>query len=68
MTQNPDTLITTKQAAELLAIRPNTLATWRSENRSPVPHVQVGARAVRYRLGDVWAYIRSQSEKGQGVA
>ncbi len=62
MTEHPDRLITTKEAAAILAVQPNTLATWRSESRSPVKAIVVGGRAVRYRLSDIQAYIASQCE------
>ncbi|MBK6900184.1 MAG: helix-turn-helix domain-containing protein [bacterium] len=57
-----ESLITTQEAASMLAIKPGTLATWRSEGRSPIPFVRIGGRVVRYRLSDIQAYI-----EGHGV-
>lgn len=51
-----DTLLTTKQAAELLGQAGGTLRRWRSERTGP-PYVQLSARNVRYRKGDVLRYI-----------
>lgn len=53
-------LLTEKQAAELLAVSPTTLATWRSRRRYALPFVRLGsARAIRYRRADVLAFIAS---------
>ena len=50
-----DELLTTKQAAQILGLQPNTLAKWRVSGAGPI-FVAMG-RAVRYRLGDLKVFI-----------
>ena len=56
------------QAAQALKVRPNTLAVWRSTGRYDLPFVKCG-RLVRYRVGDVRAFIAKRTRKhtGEGV-
>lgn len=42
-----DELLTTKQAAKLLDVSPQTLEVWRCTRRYPLPYIKVG-RNVRY--------------------
>jgi len=49
-------LISPTEAAQLLGIQPETLATWRSTQRYPLPYVKLG-RSVRYRLEDLERFI-----------
>lgn len=53
-------LLTPEQAAELLTITVGTLGVWRSTRRYPLPFVKIG-RSVRYRLGDVQAFINNRT-------
>ena len=54
-------LLTEKQAAAMLSVSFTTLSTWRCKRRYNLPFVRLGsARAIRYRLADVLAFI----EKG----
>ena len=55
-----DFLLTRKEAATILRVKPQTLAKWACLEKYELPVVKVGAR-VRYRLGDVRKYIRSQT-------
>lgn len=48
-------LLTTKQAAKLLGIQPNTLAVWRVTKRHNIPYVKMG-RLARYRLADILTF------------
>jgi excisionase family DNA binding protein len=50
-------LITTFDAAKLLAVARRTLARWRREGRGPA-YVQVG-RGIRYRRKDIESFVRS---------
>jgi len=59
---NPDRLINSTEAAEMLGIRPQTLVTWRSTGKSPLRAIRVGSRAIRYRYGDIIEFIESQRE------
>lgn len=49
-----DQLLTPIDAASFLAIKPDTLAQWRSRGRGP--RFRMIGRAIRYRRGDLIAY------------
>ena len=51
-TANTGSLLTTEQAAALLSVKPETLASWRCLGRYDLPFVHVG-RAVRYDRADL---------------
>ncbi len=55
-------LLTTEEAAAWLGISPFTLAHWRSEGLPHPPAVQLGRRALRYRVADLEAFIERQLE------
>ena len=55
-------LMTESQVAELLGVRPHTLAVWRSTRKVPLLYVKVG-RAVRYRRTDVEAFLQAGAER-----
>ncbi len=59
MSVTNDKLMTRKEAAEYLGIRPQTLACWASTQRETIPYVRVG-RSVRYRKSDLDAWIESR--------
>jgi predicted DNA-binding transcriptional regulator AlpA len=50
------TLLTRRQAAELLALKEQTLARWAMLGKGP-RFVKCGSRAVRYRPADIERYI-----------
>ena len=53
------TLLSTTQVAELLGLKPHTLAVARSDGRSiRIPYFKIG-RSVRYRKEEVEAYLRA---------
>ena len=52
-------LLTRKQAADYLSIRPETLALW-AVSRKYLPFVKVGG-AVRYRLADLAAFLQRRT-------
>jgi excisionase family DNA binding protein len=57
-------LLTSKEAAEILGIKANTLNTWRlisKDDRRCIPYVKIG-RAVRYRLSDLKNYLYKQTK------
>ena len=60
-------LLTTKQAAEYLGLKPQTLAGWRCNGMSTLKYVKVGSRAVRYRVEDLdeWLNGRTGTHTGQ---
>lgn len=53
-----DTLLTPREAAEVLRLKPNTLATWRCTQPERLPFVKLGHR-IRYRQRDVAQLIEA---------
>lgn len=53
-------LLTTRQVAEMLNIKPVTLKVWRIRGQGPA-WVKVGSKAVRYHMADIQDFIRSTS-------
>ncbi len=53
-------LLTRQEAAELLGLRPQTLAVWAMDGRY-LPVVRVGSRAVRYRSEDIEEFVAQQT-------
>lgn len=53
-------------AAAVLNVSPGTLSVWRSTGRYNLPFVRIG-RKIRYRAGDLRAFIakRTQTHTGQ---
>lgn len=60
-------LLTEQQAAEVLCIRPGTLACWRVTKRYPLPYVKIG-RSVRYRRSDLEAFAASREQSTADLA
>jgi hypothetical protein len=58
-TSQPGNLLTEKQTAELLQIKPNTLAVWRLHARYPLPFIRIG-RTIRYRSRDVEQFLQQR--------
>lgn len=55
-------LLTTKQAADILGCKPNTLAKARVyKGPLSIPHVKCGPKLVRYSTRDVAAFIRART-------
>ena len=52
-------LLTRKQAADFLGIKPQTLAVWATTRRYGLAYVKVGSR-VRYRLSDLERFLESR--------
>lgn len=60
-------LLDEKQAASILQVKPGTLSVWRSTGRYSIPFVKVG-RSVRYRLGDLNAWLESRTQANGATA
>ncbi len=58
---NQSTFMTTKQAAALLGLKPNTLEIWRLRGCGP-RFVKLN-RAVRYRLTDLESFVEAQTRQ-----
>lgn len=54
-----DDLLTPEEVAERLRVHRATLTAWRVRGEGPT-WTRLGARAVRYRLSDVEAYLRER--------
>jgi len=58
----PTLLLTSKQAAKVLAISPRKL--WDMTKTGTIPHIRLG-RCVRYPVNDLQRWINVQKEGGQ---
>ncbi len=56
LTEEPPTLLTPAQTAQMLGVAQKTLANWRVAGTSGLPHISVGGR-IRYRSSDVNNFI-----------
>ncbi|MFI5143305.1 MAG: helix-turn-helix transcriptional regulator [Thermoanaerobaculales bacterium] len=66
MASQAEKLLTERQAAEILAVSPTTLATWRCRKRYVLPFIRIGgARAIRYAESDVLAFIAASRVGGE---
>lgn len=53
-------LLTRREAAEYLSVKPQTLAAWAVTRRYGLPVVKVG-RSVRYRLADLERWLSART-------
>lgn len=60
----PSPLVDEKVAAEILGVTAGTLSVWRCVRRYPLPYTKIG-RAVRYRVEDLEAFIKSRTVGGE---
>lgn len=51
-------MLTRKEAAEMLRIRPQTLASWACTSKVNIPYIKIGSRVV-YRYSDIIQFIES---------
>jgi len=58
-------LLTETQVAEFLQLAPGTLQVWRCTKRYPLPYVKL-ARAIRYRMEDLQAFVAARVMPGDG--
>ena len=59
MTNNPNVLLTTKQAADYLGLENHsTLYAWKFHKRYHLPYVKIGSK-VMYRQSDLDAFIEA---------
>jgi excisionase family DNA binding protein len=54
-----DELLTPQQAAEILHVKPATLAVWRCHKRYPLRYHKIGSK-VRYRRSEIERFIESR--------
>lgn len=64
-----DVFLSPKEAAELLGVTLQTLATWRCTHRYPLRFYRVGKRKIRYSRADVLGFLAASTpveEHGNG--
>ena len=66
MAPQNDELLTTKESAKFLGLKPNTLAKWRVAGAGPM-YVARG-RAVRYRVSDLKTFIEVNTRRSTSHA
>ena len=59
--QNPNQLLSRRQAAEYLGVKENTLAIWACNKRYNLPVVKVG-RLCKYRVSDLDNFLNERTE------
>ena len=59
-TSDPNRMLTTAEAADLLGLQPCTLAAWREDGSQPDLAFSKFGKAVRYRYGDLIAFIEAR--------
>jgi hypothetical protein len=60
-------LLTAKQAAAFLKVKPGTLACWRTTKRYPLKYTRVG-KSIRYRLSDLQAFLAARDSGADELA
>jgi excisionase family DNA binding protein len=66
-TSNGNELLTDEDASKILGVTVGTLSVWRSTGRYRLPFVKVGHK-VRYRRGDLEAWLASRRNKNGSLA
>jgi predicted DNA-binding transcriptional regulator AlpA len=59
-------LLTTPEAAKLLALSPRTLEDYRLREGSGPPYVTLARNAVRYRMTSLLAWVSERERRGGG--
>ncbi len=52
-----DELLNRNQTAALLGLKPQTLASWLTNHRYPLPVIKIGRNCVRYRRSDIERFL-----------
>jgi excisionase family DNA binding protein len=60
MLESPNDLLTRRQAARILGVKPNKLAVWATAKRYKLAYIKVGS-LVRYRRRDLEQFIERQT-------
>ena len=61
-------LLSQNEAAEFLRIQPRTLEAWRARGGVGPKFIRYSARCVRYRLGDLQAWVVSRQVNTEAAA
>lgn len=62
---NEDKLLSPEQVADILGVKKNTLAVWRSTGRYPLPFKRIGRR-IRYLQSEVQHFLDVSSFSSTG--
>lgn len=54
-----DRLLSTKEAAIFIGVRPQTMERWRYEGDHPLTYVRFNAKLIRYRMSDIISWIKA---------
>jgi excisionase family DNA binding protein len=57
---NAPQLLTRKEAADYIGVKPGTLAVWACTHRQSIPFLKIGTKTVRYRREDLDAWLASR--------
>ncbi len=63
--KSPPVNVDDKQAAQVLDVKPSTLAVWRSTGRYRLPYLKVG-RLVKYRISDLADFLARRTAHHTG--
>ncbi len=64
MLENPDQLLTEREVADLLGVTTRATQAWRQRRSDGPPYLKLSDQGrVRYRLGDVTAWIAARSRR-----
>ena len=61
--REPTKLITTRELAERLGFRPDTIRRWAREDR--IPSLRVGEKTLRFDFADVLSALRGSDASGE---
>ena len=64
LSKNP--LLSRREAADFLRLRPQTLAVWAMRGRVDLPVVKIGGK-VLYKLSDLEALVLRSTQRGTGT-
>jgi len=67
-TSDPNQMLSTLDAARLLGLQPCTLAAWREDGSQPSLAFFKLGKAVRYRYGDILAFIETRKASSTLIA
>ncbi|MGD9638868.1 MAG: helix-turn-helix transcriptional regulator [Alphaproteobacteria bacterium] len=59
-TQSQEKLLTRKEAALFLGVKPSTLEAWATNKRYNLPMIKLGKRMVKYKLSDLIEFLEKR--------
>lgn len=58
-----DRLLSTKQAAEFLSVKVQTMQVWRYNGGHPLPYIKFNNKLIRYRMSDLVDWVGKHEVK-----